>query len=138
MCMRTKIKIAYFPQRVKDMNHFTKKEIRETKAFRLSVSLHYSVLSKLLLIQQPSVYKVHYHSDNKASKTLARLGKAIMRNALLLTGTVGATEPPVVVAGDPPVGNVLFQLGDEDSAPVVAATGILSVVLHCISYKIAL
>lgn len=71
---------------------------------------------------------MHYHSDNKTSKTLVRLGKAIIRKPLLLTGTVGATEPPVVVAGAPPVGNVLFQLGDEETAPVVAAAGMLSVV----------
>lgn len=73
---------------------------------------------------------MHYHSVNKTNTKLVMLGKAIVRNPLLLTGTVGATEPPVVVAGAPPVGKVLFQLGDEGSAPVVAATGILSVVLH--------
>jgi hypothetical protein len=76
---------------------------------------------------------MHYHRDNKTNKTLVRLGKAIVWKPLLLTGTVGAAKPPVVVAGAPPVGKVLFQLGDEDSTPVVAATGILSVILLHVS-----
>lgn len=84
---------------------------------------------------------MQHYRDNKASKTIVRLGTAIIRYPLLLTGTVGPTEPPVVVAGAPPVGSVVFQFGDEplaDSAAVVATTGVLSAVLHYISYKIAL
>lgn len=102
--------------------------------------LYQSVLYKLVL-QPSSVCNTHYHNDNKARKTLIRVGKAFIRYPLLPTGTVGAVEPPVVVAGAPPVGNVVFQLRDEpaaDSAAVVAATGILSVALHYISYKIDL
>jgi NADPH-dependent curcumin reductase CurA len=65
---------------------------------------------------------VHYHKNTKASKTLIMLGKAITRNPPLLTGTVGATEPPVVVAGAPPVGNVVFQFAGEDGTAVVVAS----------------
>lgn len=81
------------------------------------------------------LHTLNYHNDNKTSKTLVRLGKAITRYPPLLTGTVGATGPLVVVAGDvPPVGRVVLKFKEEPAA-VVAATGILLVVLNHISDK---
>lgn len=94
-------------------------------------------------MQHFCVCRLNYHDNNKTSKTLLRLGKAITRYPLLLTGTVGASMPPVVVAGDaPPVGTVVFQFvfteePAADSAAVVTVTRRLSEVLNHISYKVA-